>query len=219
MVMEPGIPPATAKPAQTRAVGSAVPKIRLYRTMYGAMDELRSDIRKEHVGAIRWKKRFVSLGLVSLLLAAGVVAAITATTTTHYGISGETYTYDTSIFTLTSQGHSVASSTVAAAGTTASLIGAVESSGSSGGTANTALTAGYWVYQVKIDEAGINTLSSITAYYKVELFLDGTSQGAVYVKNTVLDILTVEGVTIKWNLGASLPTTGAYVVKVTQMAA
>lgn len=214
MPQQPGVPPITAA-----SQPSAAAKIRLYRTMFRGMDELRTEIKKEHVGAIRWKKRFVTLGIFAVIMAGGIVAAISSSSTTHYGITGETYTYDTSIFTLTSQGHSVAGSTVAAAGTTNSLIGAVESAPSSAGAANTALTVGHWVYQVKIDEAGINTFASITGYYKVELFLDGTSQGAVYVKNAVLDILTVEGVTVKWTLGANLPTTGAYVVKVTQMAA
>ena len=212
MESKPGTPPTTSAP-------SAAAKIRLYRTMFRGMDDLRTEIKKEHVGAIRWKRRFVTLGIAAFLMAGGIVAAISSTSNTHYGITGETYTYDTSIFTLTSQGHSVAGSTAAAAGTTNSLIGAVESAASSAGVANTALTAGHWVYQAKIDEAGIATFTSVTGYYKVELFLDGTSQGAVYVKNTVQDVLNAEGVTIKWDLGTDLPTTGAYVIKVTQMAA
>jgi hypothetical protein len=210
--------PSQSKPTQA-APSAASSKIRLYRTMYGAMDELRTEIKKEHQGAVRWKKRFTVLGFAAVIVLSGVVAAISATQNTHYGISGETYTYDTSIFTLTSQGHSVAGAGAAAVGTTNSLIGAIESAPASAGVANTALTAGHWVYQAKIDEASINSFTSLTAYYKVELFLDGNSQGAVYVKNTVLDVLNAEGVTIKWSLGASLPATGAYVIKVNQMAA
>ena len=193
-------------------------KIQLYKAMYGAMDELRTEIRKEHVGAIRWKKRFVALGLIAVVLLSGVVAAIASVQNSFYGVQGETYTYDTSIFALSSQGHSVAGSAVAAAGTTNSLVGAVESAPSSAGAANTALTAGNWIYQAKIDEAAINSFASITGYYKVELFIDGTSQGALYVKNAVLDPLTVEGVTLKWDIGSDLATSGGYVIKVTRMA-
>lgn len=214
MLQQPGVPPTT-KTTQP----SAAAKIRLYRTMFRGMDELRTEIKKEHVGAIRWKKRFVTLGIFAAIMAAGIVAAISSTSTTHYGITGETYTYDTSVFTLTSQGHSIASATQAAAGTN-SLVNAAEISASAGGSARTALTLGNWVYQVKIEEAGIASFTSATGYYKLELFLDGVSKGDVYIKNNLVsDPLTVEGAIVKWDLGSNLPTTGAYVVKVTQMAA
>jgi hypothetical protein len=216
MAIQPGVPPTTPAP-------SAASKIRLYRTMYGAMDELRTEIKKEHVGAIRWKKRFVGVGLVAVLMVGGIVAAITSTQTSYSGVSGESFSYDTTLFTIVSQGHTVASSTQAAAGQTNALASAIEMTASSGGAARTALTAGHWVYQAQINEAGINTISVLaaTTYYKVELFQDGTSLGAVYIKNVdALDLTsaaTIEGVTVKWSVGASLPTSASYVVKISQL--
>jgi len=218
MATQPSVPDNTSTP-------SAAPKIRMYRAMYGAMDELRTEIKKEHVGAIRWKKRFVGLGLIAVLMMGGIVAAITATNNSYAGVSGETYSYDTTLFAIVSQGHNVASSTQAAAGAGPDIAGSVEMSASAGGAVRTALTAGHWVYQAQITEASVNAIpnSGQTRFFKAELLQDGTSLGTVYFKNVdLLDLTsatTVEGVTAKWAIGASLPTSASYVVKITQVSA
>ena len=218
MPIPPHVPPTTTTP-------SAASKIRLYRTMFRGMEELRTEIKKEHGGVIRWKKRTVAFAVLALLMGGGVVAAITSTQTSYSGVSGEAFSYDTTLFTIVSQGHTVASTTQAAVGTTSGVGTAIEMTPSSGGAARTALTAGHWVYQAQINEAAINTISPVsqTQFFKAELFQDGTSLGAVYVKNVdLLDLTsttTIEGVTVKWSVGATLPASASYVVKITQVSA
>lgn len=193
-------------------------RVRFYRDLFHSIDDLKGSVRTLHTKESRWKHRFWAMAAVAILVMAGGVFAVTSTTTTFYGTSGEVIAYDATVFTLTSNGHSVVASTTSAAGTTNSLAGAVAMAVSNAATANTALTSGNWLYQVTLTEAGIASFTSITAYYKAELFQDGTSKGAVYVKNTAGTALTIEGIVIKWDIGNSVGSASAYVVRISQMA-
>jgi hypothetical protein len=200
--------------------GSAVERIRTYRTIFKALEGLEAKVNEKKVQSRRWKSSALAMGAIAFVAASGMVVAITATGNTFYGLAGETNTYDTSVFVLTLGTQSLLGGASAAVGTTNSYAASVEVLIANAGVANTALVVGHWSYSATIAEVGINTFAqSATAYYKVELFIDGVSQGALYLKNAVGDTLNVEGVACKWDIGTNLPTTGAYVIKVSQMAA
>lgn len=194
-------------------------KVRFYRDLFHSIDELKGSVATLHTKESRWKHRFWAMAIASVLVLTGGVFAITSTTTTFYGASGEVIAYDSTVFSLTSNGHSVVASTTAAAGTTNSLAGAQAMAVSNAGTANTALTAGNWLYQATLTEAGVASFTSVTGYYKAELFQDGTSKGALYVKNTAGTALTTEGIVLKWDIGNNIGAASAYMVRISQVAA
>lgn len=81
------------------------------------------------------------------------------------------------------------------------------------GAANGALTAGDWKYVVEVKESAVASVASGT--FKVELFKDGASQGALYMKQATSDGATAEGVTFSWDIGPSLGSASGYKVEVT----
>lgn len=171
---------------------------------------LENSLVRVDTGRRRWKVA-AAVALVTALIAAGAAwAAISSVTIDYQAGYGEVNNWDTSKFTVTTGGQLVNALTTAAAGTTS---GAAIEMALVLGAANTALAIGDWVYIATVKEFGVATVTSGT--YKVELFQDGTSLGALYMKQATSDALNLEGVTFKWTLGSALPTNAAYTLKVT----
>lgn len=157
----------------------------------------------------KWKL-VAYIGVPALLVFSGAgFAAISSITTNFSGIHGNNFVYDESTFTVTSQGMDLKDSALAGAGTSS---GSPIEMASPNGAANTALSAGDWFYEVTVVEAAVDSLSS--GAYKVELFVDGTSKGALYMEQGTADATASEGVAFQWSLGSSLEGTAAYVVKI-----
>lgn len=80
-------------------------------------------------------------------------------------------------------------------------------------TINTVLQKSDFQYVAKIIESEPDALKA--GIYKVELFEDGKSKGALYINQAIADPKTVEGFTAAWDLGNVLPGNAVYTVKVT----
>lgn len=191
-------------------------RVRAFHDLFQSMEELRKDVRSLKVKNVKWRHRFYA-AFAAVLVVSGIVVAVTSTSTSFKNISGEVFTYDASLFTVTSSGHQLTALTAAAVGTTDSLAGAAEMVAANAGAANTALTAGNWQYRVTVAEQAAGSVPAVTSYFKVELFVDGVSQGSVYMKDAVNDV-SAAGILIKFDIGSDLPANGAYVLKITQRA-
>jgi len=77
--------------------------------------------------------------------------------------------------------------------------------------ANNSITAGNWVYRVKIKEASGSSVSGGT--YKVEFFLNQTLMGTVYIKQAG-STSNIEGVQCSFDIGGELPNPYAVMVRV-----
>lgn len=159
-----------------------------------------------------WKTALVASIALLTVASVATIAAITANQTAYQGISGDVYSYDDTTFDLIAGGHLLNALPASASGDTSGT--AVEMA-LIPGSANTALSIGDWTYLMTVQELGIATVPSGT--YEAELFVDGTSQGSLFFKQDTPDALSIEGATLTWSLGASLPTNGAYVVKITSV--
>ncbi len=188
-----------------RSKPSGAARVRFYRDLLGSIEGLKRSLQTEQKKEVRWKRAFWA-AIVAALVASGLaVGAITSTSTSYEGASGEAISYSDDL-TVSSNGHHLQDSTVAAA-TTAELTALLYP------TARTGITVGHWYYQVTVEESAIAQISSgpLTA----ELFQDGTSLGTLTITQTVADPLLVEGVVLQWSLGTgTLPTSAAYVVKI-----
>lgn len=157
----------------------------------------------------KWRNRFAVTMVALVAVSALAAAAITTANTNFSAAKSDVYVYDESMFTIVSQGMDVTAIAVSAAGTTS---GAAIEMAPSLGAANVALSAGDWFYEIDLKEAGIGSVASGT--YRAELFVDGTSKGSLYITQATADATAIEGVALKWSLGASLSANSAYVVKV-----
>lgn len=173
------------------------------------LDRLERDLVRIDHARRRWRTFFAISTVAFLVTAAVAWATISSVVNTYYGASGQVDNYDTTKFVIVIAGELVNALATAATGNTSA--GAIEMTLALG-AANTALAVGDWYYQATVKEVGIATVTSGT--YKVELFQDGTSLGALYMKQATSDPLNVEGVTFKWSLGAALPTGSAFTLKV-----
>jgi len=79
---------------------------------------------------------------------------------------------------------------------------------------NTILQKSNFQYVTKITESEPNALK--TGTYRVELFEDGKSKGALYIKQPIDKLEIIEGFTAAWDLGIDLPANAVYAVKVTK---
>lgn len=161
----------------------------------------------------RKMRKPVPLGMVLLLVLAAAVAGAATVSTTQTSLAsifGEVSTVSTDLTTSTN-GIGVVSTSLTAVGDTSA--GAVEMVAALG-TAQTNGTIGNWQYSVDVQESAVDAVASGT--FQVELFIDGTSQGALYMTQGTADDLSTEGVTFTWDIGSDLTTGGqSYVVKVT----
>ncbi|HLE98214.1 MAG TPA: hypothetical protein VI997_12650 [Candidatus Thermoplasmatota archaeon] len=149
---------------------------------------------------VRSRPILVTLSVAGVFAAAGFGAAVTISETTYSAIFGDVADIGTG-FTITSAQIGVIKATTAADGTTSGS--ANEMVTSAAGDGNTALTKAHWFYKVVVEESAVASVTSGT--YKLELFSDDTSQGSLYVKQDTSDASNVEGVTLKWDVGADLP--------------
>ena len=151
------------------------------------------------------------LGIVLITSTAAVATLTVNTTTTTLTLTAEDWTAD-SATTVANTWLGKASATAAASGTSAP--GTEAAAGLP--TVNTALTADNWLYQFDVKEASAAGWSS-TAQYKIEVFTDGTLAATVYLQNATADNASVEGVTVKVDLGSGNLPNGTD-VKVTRTA-
>jgi hypothetical protein len=203
------------KQARSHAIGSTS-RVGFYRNLFGSINRLEESLTATQKAKVKWKHRFVAASIAAILVS-GIAVAITSTNTSYTGFMGETYTFDASVLSLSSNGVGLQVVTSSAAGTSSGSF--VEMIATPYGAATTGVTGGHWFYSVTVTEAAIASVGDgIT--YKVELFQDGTSKGALYMgQNAVAGALplVVEGVVFKWSLGSTLPSNAAFVVKVTQV--
>jgi hypothetical protein len=163
-------------------------------------------LQKQQVRKWKWVAGAMS---VLVIATAGVaIAAISSTTTSVEGIRGDVYSYDETIFTLTSGGMILAALPISAAGTTS---GAAVEIAVIPVTASEAVGIGDWYYQVTAAELGIATLTSGT--YQATLYIDGVDQGSLFFKQDTSDAAVIETAVLKWDLGTSL-SGGSYVVQI-----
>jgi hypothetical protein len=177
------------------------------------MAALEGLMRREHRAARRWHVAFYALLSVFVLTAAYAMGSIVATTNTYKQLHGEVHKYDENTFLWGPAAVDVApislSLTGGTLGTAVEMLPVLAS-------AATAVGQGDWFYQADLKEKTAGSLGSGT--FKVELFVDGVSKGALFVTQGVSVPLSVEGVALKWSLGPTLASYAAYVVKVTQVA-
>ena len=153
-------------------------------------------------------RRLVALFLGVLVLTSAVTVGVTVSQRSLSMLVGETITVGSDL-TYTLKGVDVVQGSASAAG---SAQGSAIEMAASYGTARTALTDGNWKYVVEVYEASAGSIASGT--YKVELFKDGVSQGALYMTQGTADGASVEGVTFSWDIGSSVSNAG-YRVEVT----
>lgn len=173
---------------------------------------LESSVQVTQRRARVWKKAFWCTFVACLVTAGTAVAAVSTTTNSFAGIFGEVNKYDENSFVTSNTGTDVAP--VALTITGGNSGGAIEM-GAVVGAANTAISSGNWYYTATVKELAAGTLS--TGTFKVELFVDGVSKGALYMTQATADAAAIEGVTFKWDLGAALSSQSAYVTKITQV--
>lgn len=182
-------------------------RVRFYRDLFGSIKELKGSLRTEKKKEIRWKRAFWS-ALVAALLASGLaIGAITSSSKTYEGASGQVITY-TEDLTVSINGHLLPGTTLTSS-TTAELTAVTFP------TARTAISLGDWYYQITVQEAAAGQITS--GSFSAELLQDGTSLGTLTItQNTDDDNLAgAEGVVLQWSLGSStLPSTATYVVKI-----
>jgi hypothetical protein len=206
--------PPHPSPAQTRRPiplrsGQAPPwtheiKVRLAR-LEGALSATR---RNAH----RWRLAFWSVAAAFVVTAGFVGAVITSSTLTFAGIHGEVDKYDEDSFITSATGVDVNPIAVSVSGNTAQSAAELTSAI---GLANTDLAEGDWFYSATVKEATAAAVSSGT--FQVGLYVDGAPQGFLYMTQGTGDNSLIEGVTFKWNLGQTLNSQSAYVVKVLQV--
>lgn len=180
-------------------------RVRFYRNLFGSISDLKVSLREEKKKEVRWKRAFWAAFVAALLTSGLAIGAITSTSTTYQGASGEAMTYSED-FTVTSNGH-LLEVLGASASTSAELTSVTYP------TARTTITSGHWYYQVVVEEAAAPQLASGT--FEAELFQDGTSLGILTITQNTNEELVVEGVVLQWSLNSgSLPGSAAYVVKI-----
>lgn len=148
------------------------------------------------------------------MLGAGLLGALTfrAATTTVPGLHGEVLVVDGRL-TVTSLGVHLASTGVVADGDSESA--AVEMAPALA-EASTGTTLGHWTYRAEVRESGPDAVDAGT--FRVELFVDGTSRGDLYMVQEVPDDLAAEGVAFTWDLGPELTGgSSVYFVRVTEV--
>ncbi len=79
---------------------------------------------------------------------------------------------------------------------------------------NTMLKKSDLKYAAQIFESSPGALAPGT--YKVELFENGKSKGALFIKLTAIDPETIKRVMATWDIGSDVPLNAIYTVKVTQ---
>lgn len=180
-------------------------RVRFYRDLFGSIDDLKVSLRQEKEKEVRWKRAFWAAFVAALLTSGLAIGAITSTSTTYQGASGEAMTYSED-FTVTSNGH-LLEVLGASAASTAELTSVTYP------TARTSISSGHWYYQVTVAEAAAAQLASGT--FEAELLQNGVSLGTLTITQNTAEAALVEGVTLQWSLNSgSLPGSAAYVVKI-----
>ncbi|MEK7281324.1 MAG: hypothetical protein AAB037_03095 [Chloroflexota bacterium] len=163
-----------------------------------------------HTGKIRSLPFFVLAILAGVLIASMAVVATLAVDNLGTKVirpGSEEFSLDADS-TIVNTAISKAAATTAASGDTTpgsdATIGLVQ--------INEALTADNWTYKFEVIESGVNTWGA-TRTYKVEVYADGVAQTTLYFNNATINAATVEGVTVKVDLGSgNLPDTMSVVV-------
>lgn len=142
----------------------------------------------------------VMLAAMFIASAAAVATLTVSSTATSVVFQKETLSADSGV-TVGAATISKASAAVSAAGTTSGA--AVEAASTGSPTINTAITSGNWTYEFTVTEPAVNTWSSTTMAYKVEVWTDGTAQSPLYFKSATAEATAVETITVKYDLGSS----------------
>lgn len=178
----------------------------LAERMEHRLHALEVGMQAEHRLMVRWKKGFAIMSALALVSLATAAVAITVTQSSYSGVSGETVSYDSSLFTVSLGGVLVNALAQSEQGTSGSPVElALVSAG------RTALGAGNWTYQISAAELTDGSVPSAT--YKADLFVNGTSKGSIYFKQDT-DTVGVETLTLTWDIGATLGSGDAYTVRI-----
>lgn len=163
----------------------------------------------------RWRMGFWSAFAAVLVTSGAAFAAFSVDQDSFEGVQGNTITYDESKFSLTVVGHLVSLGESASG---ASFGDAQEISSTLGAEANDGPGVGDWVYVVKVAEKADGSIpTQSTTAYKAELLLDGTSQGSLYFQQGTQEDTVIEGIELRWDIGASLPASTSYLVRITEV--
>lgn len=154
-----------------------------------------------------------ALLILAMVAVAGFGTAIAVNQTSYSGIFADITSVGDAL-AVTSADITIQKADAAAVGATPD--GAAELALATPGAANAALGQAHWVYKVTVAETSPPAVTAGT--YRVELFVDDVSQGALYVKQGPADAAGVEAATLKWDLGADLPVGAtAYRVVITEV--
>lgn len=182
----------------------------------GALRELRTalDDLKTNVGTLKrsrshWMHAFWAIAAAALLGSGLGYAAISSNTNTFSALRGDVFTHSESLYAFSSVLIDVAGSAISAAGTTQ---GAAIEITTANPAATEAVAQGNWYYQATVAESAVASVTSGT--YKLTLYLDGTSQGDVFITQATSDAANAEGAKARWDLGASLTATAGYSIKI-----
>lgn len=173
---------------------------------------LESNLEAEHTSRLRWKRGFAVMSALALVGIAVAAVAITVTSSSYSGVSGEAVTFDDTLFSVTPGGILVNALPQSAQGATS---GTAEEMGGLLAAGRTALSAGHWTYQVAVAELSDGSVPTGTTY-EAELFVNGTSSGSIFFQQAT-DGAGVEALTLTWDIGSDLPSGQAYTVRVTEV--
>lgn len=150
---------------------------------------------------------WLALTVLAFAISSTVFALnMSATRKAYKAIYGEIISVDETMV-IESQGVSLAEASLGAQGTASSPVEMT----SAFPEANTPITAGNWIYRVRVKEASGSSVSG--GVYKVELFVNQVSVGSVYIKQAG-STNNVEGVTCSFDIGEELPNPCSVMIKV-----
>lgn len=154
--------------------------------------------------------RLAALCAFALLLGTSTfaVAALTGALNTFKSIHGEVNKYDTTTFTFDQATTGMAQVAYAAAFNTQ---GAPAELDLVLAVASTAVPQNNWYYQLNVKEVSAALLGA--GSYKAELLVNGASKGVLYFSQGTGLPLSIEGVTLRWDLGPTLSSAATYVVR------
>lgn len=144
-----------------------------------------------------------------MLASVAVQAAWTMTVYTNTSVSGvyaEAYDVGDSL-QVVSTDINVAASALTPVGTQSSPLEIVNTLP----VGNTLVTRNHWTYTVVIQEKSI---AAVTAgNFTVSLFVNGSLLDKIYIKQQTAQATSIEGATLSWDLGTSIPSDPLFVIK------
>lgn len=187
-------------------------RVRVASPLEQRLHRLEHNLEMEHTSRLRWKRAFAIMSVFAVVGIAVAAVAITVTSSSYSGVSGEAVTFDDTLFSVTPGGILVNALALSAQGATS---GTAEEMGALLAEGRTALGAGNWTYQVAVAELSDGSVPTGTTY-EAELYINGTSSGSIFFQQAT-DSAGVEALTLKWDIGNDLPSGQAYTVRITEV--